>query len=418
MDRLVPQPRFALLEGLDVPRKGLIGPWAHNYADQAQPGPAIGFLQEALRWWDRWLKDSKNGVEQEPRLRAWIEEPFAPGPHDELPGRWVDEPGWPSANTETRRLALSADGRLTPGGVPEAELAIRGLQTAGLDSGWVFSGDQRAEDGRALSFTRPRSTSASRCSAFRASSLWSCPTARSRSPPSASATLHLTASRRSSPAVSSTSRTGTGMRHRGALIPGERARASVRLDAIGRAIPVGHRLRVSVSPTGWPRAWPSPEPVTLTVIAGASHLDLPVRLPRPEDARLVPFAEVEGSKPLAVERLESGQVGPCLSSDRSSGSTELSWRQVHSYRLPDGLEYRDSTANTFSIIEGDPLSANASSEHEIAIARGDWRTRVRAAATLTCDATAFRVETDLAVREDDSSVLAREWSFELPRDHV
>ena len=91
---------------------------------------------------------------------------------------------------------------------------------------------------------------------------------------------------------------------------------------------------------------------------------------------------------------------------------------MHSYRLPDGLEYRDKTVNTFSIIEGDPLSASASSEHEIAIARGAWRTRVRAAANLTCDATVFRVETDLAAWEDDSSVLAREWSFEMPRDHL
>ena len=45
-----------LLEGLKVPRKGLIGPWAHAYPHFALPGPQIGFLQEILRWWDHWLK--------------------------------------------------------------------------------------------------------------------------------------------------------------------------------------------------------------------------------------------------------------------------------------------------------------------------------------------------------------------------
>ena len=45
-----------LLEHLDVPRKGLIGPWAHAYPHFAKPGPQIGFLQEMLRWWDHWLK--------------------------------------------------------------------------------------------------------------------------------------------------------------------------------------------------------------------------------------------------------------------------------------------------------------------------------------------------------------------------
>ena len=40
-----------LLKGLKVPRKGLIGPWAHGYPHFALPGPQIGFLQEILRWW-------------------------------------------------------------------------------------------------------------------------------------------------------------------------------------------------------------------------------------------------------------------------------------------------------------------------------------------------------------------------------
>jgi hypothetical protein len=40
-----------LLERLSVPRKGLIGPWAHGYPHFARPGPQIGFLQEMLRWW-------------------------------------------------------------------------------------------------------------------------------------------------------------------------------------------------------------------------------------------------------------------------------------------------------------------------------------------------------------------------------
>jgi len=37
---------------------------------------------------------------------------------------------------------------------------------------------------------------------------------------------------------------------------------------------------IAVSPTYWPFAWPSPEPVTLTVLAG--RITLPVRSPRPE----------------------------------------------------------------------------------------------------------------------------------------
>ena len=55
-----------LLEGLPGTSKGLIGPWGHGFPHDALPGPQIGFLQECLRWWDRWLKGEENV--NEPRV--------------------------------------------------------------------------------------------------------------------------------------------------------------------------------------------------------------------------------------------------------------------------------------------------------------------------------------------------------------
>ena len=63
-----------LLEGLPGPRKGLIGPWAHAWPQAGPPGPAIGFLQETLRWWDHWLGGVDTGIMDEPMLRAYIQE--------------------------------------------------------------------------------------------------------------------------------------------------------------------------------------------------------------------------------------------------------------------------------------------------------------------------------------------------------
>ena len=77
------------------------------------PGPAIGFLQEALRWWDHWLKDEDTGVMDEPMLRVWMQESVPPAPWmDEVPGRWAAEDEWPSPRVEPRRLRLDADGVL------------------------------------------------------------------------------------------------------------------------------------------------------------------------------------------------------------------------------------------------------------------------------------------------------------------
>jgi predicted acyl esterase len=62
---------FRLLERLPGPRMGLIGPWSHKYPHLGEPGPAIGFLQEVVRWWDRWLKDVDNEVMDGPASRVF-----------------------------------------------------------------------------------------------------------------------------------------------------------------------------------------------------------------------------------------------------------------------------------------------------------------------------------------------------------
>ena len=82
-----------LIEGLPGPRKGLIGPWSHAFPQDGAPGPAIGFLQECLRWFDQHLKGIDTGIMDEPRLRVWMQEPVAPATHHtQRPGRWVSEP--------------------------------------------------------------------------------------------------------------------------------------------------------------------------------------------------------------------------------------------------------------------------------------------------------------------------------------
>src|SRR5260370_15367959 len=79
---------------LKAPRLGIFGPWAHRYPHLGIPGPAIGYLQETLRWLDHWLKGRPTGIMQEPMLRAWLPSGFtvAPTP-DDRPGRWISEPG-------------------------------------------------------------------------------------------------------------------------------------------------------------------------------------------------------------------------------------------------------------------------------------------------------------------------------------
>ncbi len=65
---------FRMMEHFDTPRKGIIGPWSHMYPHMGQPGPAIGFLQETLRWWNHWLKGMYSGITAEPMLSLWLQD--------------------------------------------------------------------------------------------------------------------------------------------------------------------------------------------------------------------------------------------------------------------------------------------------------------------------------------------------------
>ena len=81
-----------MMKNLRVPRKAIIGPWAHKYPHFAVPGPRIGGLQEMLRWWDFYLKDINTGVTQDPDYRVYLMDAYKPGASPtRFPGRWIAE---------------------------------------------------------------------------------------------------------------------------------------------------------------------------------------------------------------------------------------------------------------------------------------------------------------------------------------
>ncbi len=51
----------AMVEGISAPAQGILGPWGHKYPHISHIAPAIDYLNVALRWWDRWLKDVRTG---------------------------------------------------------------------------------------------------------------------------------------------------------------------------------------------------------------------------------------------------------------------------------------------------------------------------------------------------------------------
>src|SRR5260370_21162564 len=136
-----------LLSGLQVPRKGLIGPWAHRYPHMGVPGPAMGFAQDSLEWWDKWLKGIDNGATDAPILRAWMLESVRPAPqHAERPGRWVAEPVWPPAEQHELRLYFNETGFESQPGAGSPRVLCSPETTGGYGGGWWSFGSADADD--------------------------------------------------------------------------------------------------------------------------------------------------------------------------------------------------------------------------------------------------------------------------------
>jgi hypothetical protein len=407
---------FRLLAGLSAPRKGLVGPWAHCFPDDASPGPSIGWLQECVRWWDHWLKGRDTGVMDGPMLRVWLQESVVPAPQYTVrAGRWVAEDSWPSARISVQRSSLSGPRVLGP------------VDTVGTEAGvWCASGqpgdlpgDQRADDAQSLVFDFDPLAEQVEILGFPEVSL-SVEVDR----PNALVCVRLcdvfpdgTSALVSRGLLNLTHREGHA-RPRPAE-PGTPMDALVLLDAAAYSFPAGHRLRVAVSSSYWPWAWPSPESVTLTVLGG--ELALPVRPPRTEDEALPDFGEPEQAPPLEVEHVAAAPGGRSIRRDLATGLVEqtFDWDVGGTVRLvPIDLVSDDASHVVYSITEGDPLSASVRFRARTGMGRGEWSTRAEVTSTMTADAEAFNVTSALDAYEGATRVFARTWSWRFPRDHV
>ena len=184
--------------------------------------------------------------------------------------------------------------------------------------------------------------------------------------------------------------------HPAALVPGSPVEVTLRAE--------GDRVRL---PAGAPHP-PRPLPHLLAVglaLARARHPDRQhggrVRAPAPDPAAAPggrPARSLRGA-PRAPRRSRSRSPSPATPRGRfgttsppAGGSSPPTCVYFGSVRIVgDGLELRERGRDTFAIVEGDPLSAEARSDWSTAVGRGDWRTRVETTSTMTADAEAFRV---------------------------
>jgi len=421
---------FRMLANLEVPRKGLIGPWSHRYPHLGIPGPAINFLRECVRWWDQWLGGRDTGILEEPMLRVWMQDSAPPRPYyHHRPGRWVGEASWPSPRIESVRYPLGPASIAAPGAeVEHRELTVRSPLSVGLFGGkWCSYSDipdqphdQRGDEGGSLIFESAPFTeeleilgapivdldlASDQPVAMIAVRL-------SDVDPDDKATrvtygllnlTHLDSDEQPVP-----------------LDPGRRYSVRVVLNDIAQKFGKGHRLRIAISTSYWPLAWPPPKPVRLSIMTGSSTVTLPVRPPRGEDAALHDLGEPEGAQasvktviqPSRQEWLVNHDLARDVSElkvlfDEGTYHLESSDMIVHA-KVVEKYSFRD---DEYDSLRGDMF-------WERSFERGEWRIRTAARTVMTSNDTHFIVRADLDAYEDEVRVYTRSWDRRIPRNLV
>jgi hypothetical protein len=433
---------FRLMANLDVPRRGLIGPWSHRYPHLGMPGPPIDFLSDVKRWWDEHLKGETTGIMDEPMLRVWLQESAPPTTsYGHRPGRWIAEQSWPSGRSVERRFKLEREaqrlGELVPEEgergktQPESDGHAAHIQsplTVGLFAGkWCsyasgpdLAHDQREEDGGALVFDsapleEPLAILGSPLVDLEVSS--SCEVAQiavrlSDLHPDGKAT------RVTWGILNLTHRDGDAEPE--PLEPGKTYKVQVKLNGIAQNFTTGHRLRVSISTSYWPMAWPPPEAAALDLRLDGCVLRLPERPPRREDSALRHLGEPQAARTQRTEMLEPEHhnwiVHRDLAEDRST--LEVIDDRGSYWHADTGLTVTTRAREHYSSVADDFRSPSGETLWERELSRGDWHVRTVTKTKLSCTPSHFVLHAELDAFEGDHRVFCRSWSRRIPRDLV
>ena len=427
---------FRLMKNLPGPRMGLVGPWSHKYPHIGVPGPAIGFLQECLRWWDRWLKDIDTGIEAEPMLRAWMQDSVPPTPrYDHRPGRWVGEAQWPSKRIEPQTWRLAPGGRLlreADAGAPDASanlgdvpfLSVKSPLSTGVFAGkWCsysatpdLPSDQRQEDGGALVFDSDRLENAVEILGAAEIEL-----EYEVDKPIGMVAIRLSdvdeddRVTRITYAVRNLCHDG-GHEHPHPIEPGERRRTHIKLNDIAQRFAAGHRIRIAISTSYFPLTWPAPEHAKLRVFTENCHLTLPTRPPDPKD-RDITFEEVETADPHRVTQLGIPNHNWTVLYDLARGQHTLTVTDDNGMVQMDDADllHSDCTVEEYSAKADDYGSARAQTRTRRVLRRSDWECTTQTRMLLTSDTEHFFLRAELDAWEGEVRVFSRNWDRKIRR---
>ena len=403
--------------------KGIVGPWVHKYPHFAVPEPRIGFLQEALRWWDQWLKGIETGVAEDPDYRAYLLDGVRPATwYAERSGRWIAEQEGATSHLPSDTLHLTDTG-LSEKPAP-LKVHVASPQTCGSAAGeycaiWLgpeMPGDQRGDDALSACFdSAPLSTEMDIVGAPHIS------LRLAADAPQAKIAVRLNhlhpdgASTRITYGVLNLShRKGADAPE--AMTPGQIEDVSLALDHIAYRVPKGHRLRVAISTAYWPLLWPDPAPTEVTLTGG--EITLPQR--PATGGNEVAFPPPEAADPWRIETVRPPAHLRRTEIDHTTGSQSLIIEddfgkvrdQAH------GLISGSVARERWDIHPDNPLSARGSCHWTQEMERDAFVLRTETTSAMWSDLKYFYLTARIEAYENDVLIYSRDYEDRIVRDHM
>ena len=411
-----------MLEQVKAPVRALIGPWNHSFPNDADFGPRIEWREDAVRWWDYWLKGRDTGVLRDPKLVIFLRRWFPPDPNLEtVPGEWRVEKGWPPQDLRKSTFYLQANHTLAADASEQTVHRLKYVPSIGVEAGFWWGellSDQRPVDAFSLAYD----------SAPLQEDLAIIGRPHALLQASADAPLANWFARLSdvAPDGQVTQITGAGlsgvqresMTDPKPLEPGKTYSLEVEMHLTTWVFPKGHRIRLSISNALWPMVLSTPYRMTTALRVGGS-----------DDSRLtLPVVPVHGEIAQQISPPEPNEYRADLKSmgfpwpgewlvtrDEGKQKTTVLWNGKMGSEYPWGKE-TDLEKLTYDMEDAHPEVNVIQGEAETTLTLKDrvlvWSGHLR----FSSDAKNFFYKYTRELRKDGTLVKTKTWEETIPRD--
>jgi predicted acyl esterase len=405
------------------PVKAIVGPWNHTFPNDAVPGPQIEWRNEAVRWFDHWLKGRDTGVENDPRLVIYMRHWHPPDPNlENVPGEWRREDVWPPKDAKASTLFLQANHSLAKSVAQADRHQLKYVPSVGVEAGFWWGellSDPRPVDAFSLVYDS--------APLHEDLAIMGRPHALLRA--SASAPLADWFARLSDVAPDGTVTQITGAGINGAqrdsmseprdLEPGNLYPLDVEMHLTSWVFPKGHRIRVAISNALWPMMLPTPYSMTTSLELGGSdgsRIVLPVV---PEHGAAPPaFSAPEPSEERADVKTE-GFPWPgewTVERDEARHKATVHWKGKEGSTYPWGTE-TDYENLTYDADDAHPETCSVRGEAETMFALKGRTLIWRGHLLITTDLRNFYYKYTRELLKDGTMIKSKTWQETIARDH-